>query len=329
VNTVRWGLLSTAHINRRVIPAVRASRRGELVAVASRNLDRARAYAHEWEISEAFGSYEDMLTSGKVDAIYLSLPNHLHARWSIHALEAGINVLCEKPLALTVNEVDQMIAASRRTGRRLAEAFMYRHQPQTLLAGEWVKSGRLGEISLIRSVFNFKIGEREGNIRLIPEYGGGSLWDVGVYPVSFAQFIFAGPPDRVGGEQWIGDTGVDETFTGQLHYPGDRIALVASSLRTPFYTVAEIIGTDGRLLIDLPFVWYDSVPTMLFYAENGQAEEIPVPDEELYLGEIEDMNAAILDGSPNYLSLEESREHIRTVTALYEAAERRQVIYLD
>ena len=329
MTTVRWGLLSTAHINRRVIPAIHASPRSELVAVASRDLDRAEAYAHEWEIPQAFGGYEEMLISGKVDAVYLSLPNHLHARWSIRALEAGVNVLCEKPLALTVKEVDQMIAASRRTGRRLAEAFMYRHHPQTLLAGEWVKSGRLGEISLIRSVFNFKIGEREDNIRLIPEYGGGSLWDVGVYPVSFAQFIFAGPPDRVSGERWTGDTGVDETFTGQLHYPGDRMALVASSLRMPFYTAAEIIGTGGRLHIDLPFVSYDGAPTMLFYAENGRAEQIPVPDEELYLGEIEDMNAAILDGARNYLSLEESRDHIRTVTALYAAAERRQVIYLD
>ncbi len=329
MNKVRWGLLSTAHINRRVIPAIRASRRGELVAVASRDLERAKSYAAKWEIPKAFGSYEALLESGEIDAVYISLPNHLHAKWSVRAMEAGVDVLCEKPLALSVNEVDQMIAASQLTNRLLAEAFMYRHHPQTKLAGEWAHSGRLGEVTAVRGLFNFKIREREGNIRLIPEYGGGSLWDVGVYPLSFAQFIFGEPPDRVSGEQWIGDTGVDETFTGQLHYSGDRMALITSSLRTPFYTSAEIIGTKGRLAIDLPFVWSGRDQKILFYPEEGGIEEITVPEKELYLGEIEDMNTAVLDGTTNYLSLEESRNHVRTVTALYEAAERRQVVYLD
>lgn len=329
MKNVRWGLLSTAHINRRVIPAIRASRRGELVAVASRDSERAADYAAEWEIPTSFGSYEAMLESEQVDAIYLSLPNHLHAQWSIRALEAGVHVLCEKPLALSVNEVDQMIAASQRTGRRLAEAFMYRHHPQTKLAGEWAHSGRLGDLSLVRGVFNFRIHDGESNVRMVPEYGGGSLWDVGVYPLSLAQFIFGEPPERASGEQWPGDSGVDETFAGLLQYPGDRLALIACSFRTPFFTHAEILGTQGRLEIDTPFVWSEGPRTLRFYPAEGQVQEIPVPEKELYLGEIEDMHAAILDGVPNYVTLQESRDHIQTAAALYESAQRRQVVYLD
>ncbi len=157
---VRWGLLSTANINHRLIPAIRASKRGELVAVASRSLPAAEKYAAKWNIPLAFGSYQEMLDSGKIDVVYISLPNHLHAEWSIRALQAGVHVLCEKPFAITLEQVDQMIETSRQTGRVLAEAFMYRHHPQTKIVGEWVHSGRLGEISLVSGVFNFKIKER-------------------------------------------------------------------------------------------------------------------------------------------------------------------------
>ncbi len=146
---VRWGLLSTAHINRRLIPAIRASKRGELVAVASRSLSKAEDYAANWNIPVAFGSYQDMLDSGQIDVVYISLPNHLHAEWSIRALQAGVHVLCEKPFAITLEQVDQMIETSRQTEKVLAEAFMYRHHPQTKIVGEWVRSGRLGEIRLV------------------------------------------------------------------------------------------------------------------------------------------------------------------------------------
>lgn len=325
---VRWGLLSTANINGELIPAIRASQRGELVAVASRDRDRAQAYAAEWEIPQAFGGYQAMLDSGAIDAVYISLPNHLHAIWSIRAVEAGVHVLCEKPLALSVDEVDRMMAASRATGCRLAEAFMYRHHPQTKIAGEWAHTGRLGEITMVRGAFNFAIEERE-DIRLVPEYGGGCLWDVGVYPLSFAQFILGGPPDRVTAEQWSGDSGVDETFAGQMHYPGGQLAQITSSFRTAYYIPAEIIGTKGRLFLTKAFNDLQTGRRMTFYPQEGEPEEVPVPEKELYLGEVEDMNAAILDGAPNYLTLEESRDHIRTAVALYAAAERGQVVLLD
>jgi len=212
-----------------------------------------------------------------------------------------------------------MIETSHLTGKVLAEAFMYRHHPQTKIVGEWVRSGRLGEISLVSGVFNFKIMQRD-DVRLVAEYGGGCLWDVGVYPLSFAQYVFGGPPSTVLGMQWTGDTGVDETFVGQMRYPGDRLAVIASSFRTEFHINMEIFGTEGRLSLSRPFSAMDNNRHLLFYSNKGKAKEVLVPKQELYIGEVEDMHAAILDQAPNYLTMQETRNHICTTLALYESA---------
>ncbi|MCB9422281.1 MAG: Gfo/Idh/MocA family oxidoreductase [Ardenticatenaceae bacterium] len=328
VEKIRWGLLSTANINRRVIPAIRMSARGELTAVASRSQAKSDAYAAQWEIPQAFGSYEAMLESDAVDAVYIGLPNRLHAEWSIKAMRAGKHVLCEKPFALTLAEVDEMTAVSQQTGMKLAEAFMYRHHPQTKIVGEWVRNGRLGDIVLVRSHFSFKL-ENLANVRMIPELGGGSLWDVGVYPLSLAQFVMGGAPQQVWGRQWVGaSSGVDESFAGQMDYGNGRVAQISSGFRTPFHTWAEIIGTNGRLTLNRPFIGLDERRQLLFYHPDDTIEEVRVPQQELYLGEIEDMHAAIFDDQPNYLTLAETRNHIRTVLALYESAQTGRVVHL-
>lgn len=329
MSKIRWGLLSTARINRRLIPAIRADQRGELVAVASRDEAHARAYAAEWDIPQAFGSYAAMLDSGEIDAAYIGLPNHLHAEWSIRALESGVNVLCEKPFAITLDEVDAMIATSRRTGKVLAEAFMYRHHPQTKILGEFLRSGKLGEILLVRSAFSF-ILDNPGDVRLKPEWGGGALWDIGVYPVSFAQFVMGGAPERASGAQASGPTGIDDSFSGSLVYPGDRLAEIACSFRSPWFNHAEVFGTQGRLVAERPFSGMDDgKPHLYFYGEDRKAQTIKVPREELYRGEVADMHAAILEGKPGYLSLEETRNHVRTVLALYESARTQHAVRLD
>lgn len=336
MSKVRWGLLSTANINQALMPPIRASRRGELVAVASRSLEKSQAYAKEWEIPQAFGSYQEMLDSGEVDAVYIGLPNHLHAEWSIKAVQAGVHVLCEKPFANSLEEVDAMIAAKEETGMVLAEAFMYRHHPQTKLAEEWVSSGKLGEITVVHGNFDFRMSSERRDpktldVRLVPEYGGGSLWDIGVYPLSYTQYIMGGPPDWVFGTQWIGETGVDETFAAQMGYNrdvGTSFGQFSCSFRTPFHTFIEIIGTGGRLYITRPFVDMDEIRALTFYDAEGNAQEIPVPEKELYLGEVEDMHAAILDGAPSYVSLEETRNHVKTVLALLESAKTGQVVRL-
>jgi predicted dehydrogenase len=326
MNTVRWGLLSTANINRRIIPAIRESEQGELIAVSSRDKDKAADYAGHWEIPLAFGSYQEMLDSGEIDAVYISVPNLLHSEWTIKAMEAGVHVLCEKPFALSLDEVDAMIEVKRKTGLVLAEAFMYRHHPQTKIAGDMVHSGKLGEITLVRGAFDFAFSSRD-NVRLVPELGGGCLWDVGVYPLSFAQYIMGEPPDWVIGAQTLGVSGVDEVFVGQLVYSRDRYAQFSTAFRTPFHTFIEIIGTAGRLNISMPFVGVNQ-GEMIFTPKNEDPKTIAVPNKNLYLGEIEDMHAAIMDNQPNYLTLEETRNHVKTALALYNSASRKEVIHL-
>jgi predicted dehydrogenase len=310
-----------------VIPAIKASPRGELAAVASRSAAKANAYAAERDIAHVFASYEAMLASDTVDAVYIALPNHLHAEWSIKAMQQGKHVLCEKPFALTVMDVARMRAVSEETGMVLAEAFMYRHHPQTKLVGEFVRSGRLGEIVAVYGVFNFKMKGRE-NVRLVPEWGGGALWDIGCYPVSMSQFLMGGPPVWVFGDQWLGDSGVDELFVGQMHYEGGRLAQFSCSFRTPFHTRVEVMGTEGRLTLTEPFRIDLGDNDVIFQPNEGDAEEIPVPAEYLYQGEVEDMQAAILDGATPYLSLAETRDHVRTILALYEAAADHKLVNL-
>lgn len=327
---IRWGLLSTANINRRVIPAIQQSERGELTAVASRTLDSAVAYAREWEIEQAFASYDEMLNSGAIDAVYNPLPNHLHAEWSIKAMRAGKHVLCEKPFALTLAEVDEMISVQQETGMVLAEAFMYRHHPQTKIIGKLLQNGRLGDILTVRAIFNFKIAAGEKNIRLEPEAGGGSLWDVGVYPVSFSQFVMGKKlPTAVFGSQIIGQSGVDEAFAGMLLYENGVTAQISCSFQSTFHTHAEIIGTNGRLAATRPFVDVQEPASRLtFFPNDGEPEEIAIPEEYLYLGEVEDMHDAILNGQPSYLTLQETRQHVQTILALYQSANSGEIVMI-
>lgn len=325
---VRWGLLSTANINRRLIPPIRAEERGELVAVASRSQASADAYAQEWDIPLAFGSYEEMLASDAVDVVYIGLPNHLHAEWSIKAMQAGKHVLCEKPFVLTMAEMDAVTAVSEETGMVIMEAFMYRHHPQTKIVGKMVKDGRLGDVRVVRGAFSFKLTDLE-NVRLVPEWGGGCLWDVGCYPLSFAQFVMGSAPEWVVGDQFVNESGVDVVFNGMMHYSGKRVAQITGSFAAPFHTSIEIWGTEGRLELTRPFIGQDGPEQKLtFYPVDGAAEEIAVPEKELYLGEVEDMHAAILDGKPTYLTLEETRDHMRTLLALYASAAKNEVVKL-
>jgi predicted dehydrogenase len=327
---IRWGLLSTARINRRLIPAIRSSRRGTLMAVASRTAESASAYAQEWNIPHSFGSYAELIASDEVDAIYIGLPNSMHDEWTVRALEAGKHVLCEKPFATTLSGVDAMIAAAKRSGRVLMEGFMYRHHPQTKLVGEWVKSGRLGEILLVRGAFTFWMNNREGNVRLASDLDGGAIWDVGIYPISFARFIYGAAPSYVIGQSRVGPTGVDETFNGQLFYPQAASAQIACSFQTPRISLVEVFGTLGRIELNRPFTGLDERDRRIQFIPNeGKPEALRVKSLDPYFLEVEDMHAAILDGKPAEVTLEQSRDHIRTALALYESARTGQVVHLE
>ncbi len=314
---LNWGLLSTARINRALIKPLTSSRRTRLLAVASRSLSSAEAYAREWRISRAHGSYEAMLADPEIDVVYNSLPNHLHAEWTIKALRAGKHVLCEKPFAITLEEVDAMIAASKETGKVLAEAFMYRHHVQTLKVKELVDGGALGRLQLIRGAFTFNL-TREGDIRSKKETGGGSIWDIGCYPISYARMIVGADPLEVFGWQVEGRGGVDDSFFGQMRFANGVHAQFDSGFKSPLRSMVEIVGAEASLNIPHPFK--PGKATEIYLSRGDKMEKIKVKGGELYLGEVEDMCDAVTQNKAPRISLADSRGNIATILALLESA---------
>ncbi len=322
---LRWGLLSTARINRSVIPPIRGSARSELKAVASRDVVKARDYAKEWHIPHAVGSYEELLAREDIDAIYNPLPNHLHAEWSIRAAEAGKHVLCEKPLALTLDEIDQMMAAARQHRVVIAEAFMYKHHPQTLKVLELVRQETIGELLLIKGAFTFNL-DRPDDVRWVLEWGGGSIWDVGCYPISFARLVAQAEPVEVFGWQATGSTGIDVVFSGQMRFASGLLAQFDCGFRAPYRTALEIVGTTGSIELGSPFK--PAGGEWIKIKRGDSVEQLRSPESELYRGEIEDMEWAVLDGQAPRISLENSRANVATILALLEAARTGRVVRL-
>src|SRR5215204_1683481 len=214
---IRWGILGTARINRRVIPAMRLARRSELVAVASRDRHRAEAHAREWSIPRAIEGYQALLDDASINAVYIPLPNTDHVPWTLAAIAAGKHVLCEKPLAFDVEDVDRIAVAANAAHLVVEEGFMYRHEPLTRRVMELIDGGAIGRVRAVVSGFTFAL-DMAHNIRLSPALGGGALWDVGSYPITYAQLIMGHEPKMVFGSAHWHTSGVDEEFMGMLRF---------------------------------------------------------------------------------------------------------------
>ena len=314
---LRWGLLSTAHINRAVIPPLKTSKRNLLVAVASRTLEKAQKYASEWKIEKSLGSYEELLADPQIDVIYNSLPNSMHAEWTVKALEAGKHVLCEKPMTTTLEDMDAIIRASQKTGKVAAEAFMYRHHPQTLKVRELVAAGEIGKVVMMRGIFTFRLTNM-ADVRMDPALGGGSIWDLGCYPISYARSIYAQEPEVLFGRQVLSKSGVDAVFSGEMYFPGEVLAQVQCSFRSPRFTRFEVFGDQGRLIITEPFI--PSPKENIIVVHGDSQKEIAIESGDLYAGEIEDMADVILEHKAQRISLADSRNNVRAILGLLESA---------
>ena len=322
---LNWGLLSTAKINQALIKPINASNRTRLLAVASRSQTSAEAYAREYNIPRAHGGYESLLADPDIDVVYNSLPNHLHAEWTIRALRAGKHVLCEKPIALTLAEVDEMTSTAMETGKVLAEAFMYRHHMQTLKVKEILDSGTLGKLQLIKGAFTFTL-TREGNYRQIKEMGGGSIWDVGCYPISFARMLVGEEPVEVFGWQVEGPGGSDDSFIGQLRFANGVHAQFDSGFKSPSRSFMEIVGSEA--ILKVPSAFKPGTKSDLFLVKDDNEERIKIASNELYLGEVEDMCDAILNNKPPRITLADSRGNIAAILGLIESANRKNPVFL-
>jgi len=331
---VRWGLVSTARINERVIPCIRNSPRCELLAAASRLETVAVNYAQKWQIPRAYGTYEHLLADPDIDTVYLSVPNALHAEWAVKSANAGKHVLCEKPLALCVEDVDQMRDAAHRNGVLIEEATMMRFHPQTTYLKTLVANGAIGATRLIRGVFSFPL-RNQNDPRMDPQMGGGSLWNLGSYCVSFARAVLQTEPVEVFADQVASANGVDLSLSAHLRFTCGTFVNFFSSFAALGCVEADLLGSEGRIHLNLPWVNRPGTAAKVEWVRNdGTQETSPFGDgmdhqatvtqtyenTNAYQDEIDSMVASILDGIPPVISLDDSRKNTATVVALYQSA---------
>jgi xylose dehydrogenase (NAD/NADP) len=310
---LRLGLLCTARINDAVLAAARAGDAVNVVAVASRDADRAASYAVQNGIARAHSSYRELLEDAGVDAVYLPLPNSLHVEWALRAIAAGKHVLCEKPLAWTGADAAAVVAAARRAGVVLAEGFMYRHHPQTRALCELAGSGALGRVERIRSWFSFTAEMPQDAIVLDSALHGGALLDIGCYRVSVSRLL-AGEPISVSAEMDTGPTGVDLRVRGRMRFSAGVEAEFEAALDRPDDAGVEVIASGGTATLADP--WHCLAPGIAI----GGGHTIEVAPADPYRLQLDDFAAAVREGRAALVSGEEIVGQARTLEALIESA---------
>ncbi len=322
---VRWGILSTANIGRsKVIPAIQESHNGDVVAVASRSQERAQAFADDLGIPQAFGSYEDLIASGEVDAVYIPLPNDGHAPWSKACADAGLATLCEKPLAMDVAEAQETVDYFEDKGVLFAEAFMYRFHPQHDLVRELIANGEIGELRVINATFTFSM-QSDTNIRLDKSMGGGGLLDVGCYCINAMRLITGEEPD--GGQAFARfhpTTGVDMSATATLTFPSGVLGHFDCGMETHRTNMLDIRGTTGRIRLDDAFVPpADEAKTVRIW--NGENDlsyrEMAVGAANQYTLMVEDFADALLNNRPFRFPVQDAVNNMIVIDNLRASAE--------
>jgi predicted dehydrogenase len=314
---MRLGLLSTANINRAILAGAAKTAQVDVVAVASRDARRAAAYAAEHGIVTAHGSYEALLADPDVEAVYISLPNGMHHEWTMRALAAGKHVLCEKPYTRHPHEAEEAFDAADAAGLVLAEAFMYRHHPQTATVARLVAGGAIGRLCAVKATFTFPLRDLS-DVRALPELDGGALMDVGCYCVSGIRLL-AGEPEHVRGEQVTGTTGIDMAFHGTLRCAGDVVGQFEATFRSPQRQSLEAVGEDGVLVVEAPWRvdWGGSVTLR----RDGATELVEVDEADAYTLELENLADAIEGRAPALLGRADAVGQARAIDALYRSAE--------
>ena len=318
---LNWGILGAAKIARSLAPAIRESRFARAYAVASRTLAKAETFANEHGFEKSYGSYEALLEDPEVQVIYNPLPNSLHCEWTIKALNAGKHVLCEKPLADNTAQCEQMIAAAKKSGRLLMEAFMYRFHPQTSKIKELVTQGTIGEVRIVRAAFGFPLNQEVPNVRLVEKLTGGCLMDVGCYCVNAIRNLLGEEPISVlGYATREKTTGVDLTFAGTLIFSNHRVGIFNSSFQTVLDWGVEIVGTEGRIFVPSP--WKPNAQLASFTVETrGEPKTIEVRDGGgIYHLEVDHFSRCILEDQPLGLPPEDGLRNMAVIDALQESA---------
>jgi predicted dehydrogenase len=306
--------------------AIRQSERAELVAVGSRRRETAEAFAQARSVPTAHASYEGLLADPQVEIVYNSLPNSIHCEWTVRAAEAGKHILCEKPIAVTVEECDRMFAAADAAGVRLMEAFMYRCHPQAARLKAMVAEGRIGELRLVHSSFSFFIGD-PANVRLNKPLDGGGLMDVGCYCVNFARHLAGEEPVAVFGAAVYGaESGVDEHFAGTLIFPGGAFGQFDVGVKAAGRAAAEIVGSTGRILVPSP--WKPGDRAVVTVQDGSGASEVEIEGGNPYVLQVDHFSRCVTEGEAPVLSPADSTGNARAIAGLRESARTGEVVEL-
>ncbi|MFC0214965.1 Gfo/Idh/MocA family protein [Paenibacillus chartarius] len=328
---LRWGILGCAGIAKRsVIPGIRESELGEVTAIASRDLDKAKETAASLDIARAYGSYEELLADPEIDAVYIPLPNHLHKEWTIRAAEAGKHVLCEKPIALTAEEAAEMVAASRKAGVHFEEAFMYRHHPRYKMIKDVLASGEIGEVRGIHGTFTFNSAANKGNVRFRRDWGGGALYDVGVYPISAARLLLGAEPVAATVQALFSPEhdDVDMMASGLLEFPGSVGLTFDCAMWAAFRNTLEVLGTDGRIEVPGAFVYPKEAGGGNFFVHTKEGRrEVEVPEVNQYALQADNFARVVLQGEAPLMPVEDTVAGMRVLDAcLLSARSRTRVV---
>ncbi|MEI9910951.1 MAG: Gfo/Idh/MocA family oxidoreductase [Bacteroidota bacterium] len=324
---VRWGILSTAKIGReKVIPAMQAGNLCDVVAIASRNTEQGKLVAGKLDIPVVYDSYDKLLGDPQIDAVYIPLPNHLHVEWAIRSLQAGKHVLCEKPIGLSLAEARQLLQASQLHPQlKIMEAFMYRFHPQWIQAKKMVNDGTIGELKTIQSFFSY-YNTDPGNIRNQKEAGGGGMMDIGCYCVSLSRFIFGEEPVSVSGNvEFDPVLQTDRMASGILDFSTGTASFTCSTQLTPYQRV-NILGTTGRIEIEIPFNAPTDKPTRIWLHTKDDTDEIVFDTANQYTIQCDLFSKAILNNEPVPTSLEDAVNNMKVIEAVFESAGRTKIV---
>lgn len=294
---LKWGVLGYAGIAKRsVIPGIQGSEWNEVTAIASRSLDKAQAAAEAHGIEKAYRSYEELLADDSIDVVYIPLPNHLHKEWAIRAAEAGKHILCEKPIALNAAEAAEMKKACAKAGVQLLEAFMYRCHPRYDMIRDVIQSGEIGQLRGIRSAFTFNNAKDTGNVRYRKEWGGGSIYDVGCYPINAARLLLGMEPEAVTVQAIFSPEhdDVDMMASGLLEFEGGVSLTFDCGMWAAFRNPLEVLGTDGIIEVPSAFVTGELGSGNFFVQANGKRREIEVPHVNAYTEQADQMYRAVI-----------------------------------
>jgi D-xylose 1-dehydrogenase (NADP+, D-xylono-1,5-lactone-forming) len=326
---IRWGVLGCAGIAKRsVIPGIQQSETGEVTAIASRGIDKAKLTAEELNIPKAYGSYEELLADPEIEAVYIPLPNHLHKEWTIKAAEAGKHVLCEKPLAINASEAQEMVAACEKAGVVFAEAFMYRYHPRYEVIRDMIKSGEIGELRGIHATFTFNNAKDKGNVRYKQEWGGGSLYDVGVYPISAARMLLDQEPQAATVHAFFSEEHdqVDMMASGILEFERGVALSFDCGMWADFRNTLEVVGSEGRIEVPSAFIVNQNEQDNIILFTKGERKEVEVPRLNQFALQADAMGRSILNGEPLPFPSTDAILNMKVLDAcLTSAKERRRV----